>query len=211
MLQSRELAVVFDDHTLFAHSFASFLQKNGSFHTVSVFTKQDELWSFLMANRNKPIFLFSDYYLATHNSLQLLADIKRILVHLKIIMVSSISNAVELRRIMFIQPNGIVNKASDFINIFDCIDAVFAGKQYLCPFTTKVLAESNKEEQAIFTKREIDMLQYFNQGLTLKETADATKLSTHTVIAHRRNMMHKIRVNTITELLAHARKLQLID
>lgn len=56
----------------------------------------------------------------------------------------------------------------------------------------------------------MDMLYHFSQGNSIQETAEIAHLSKHTVVSHRRRMMEKTNSKSITELLAYARKLNII-
>ncbi len=207
----RELAVVYDDHSLFAISFSSFLQRNGNYKSVRYFTDEYELNRYLVDFRNSPIHLFMDYYLSEGTSLVLISDARNIVKNIKIIVVTGIANPVEAANILYYSPDGFISKSSDFVTISDCIEQILLGRQYICSYIQKLLSEADNTADISFTARELEMLQYFNQGLSIVETADKVHLSKHTVVAHRRNMMSKTGSKSITELLSIVRKLKLID
>ncbi|WP_183876756.1 LuxR C-terminal-related transcriptional regulator [Pedobacter sp. AK017] len=50
----------------------------------------------------------------------------------------------------------------------------------------------------------MEFLQYFARGLSIVHTAEQAHLSKHKIAAHRRKMMSKVCINSITELLAYA-------
>jgi DNA-binding CsgD family transcriptional regulator len=61
-----------------------------------------------------------------------------------------------------------------------------------------------RKEDAVFSKRELELLLHMADGLTSKEIADKLYLSEYTVINHRRNMMMKSNTRNVTELVAYA-------
>ena len=67
---------------------------------------------------------------------------------------------------------------------------------------------SGKEK--LLTQRENEILQHIAHGATIEETAKKLFLSKHTVVAHRRNIMAKLEVNSVTVLLKKAMDLGLI-
>lgn len=54
------------------------------------------------------------------------------------------------------------------------------------------------------SKRETDVLVMVAKGLTNKEIADALNLSVHTVISHRKNIMHKTGIKSVAGLTMYA-------
>jgi DNA-binding CsgD family transcriptional regulator len=65
-------------------------------------------------------------------------------------------------------------------------------------------------EDKILTKREKELLQWMSSGYTSKEIAAKLFISEYTVINHRRNMMGKCNVSSLTELVSYAIRKQLI-
>ena len=61
------------------------------------------------------------------------------------------------------------------------------------------------------TKRETAVLVEVSKGLTNKEIADALNLSVHTIISHRKNIMHKTGIKSVAGLTVYAMLNNLID
>lgn len=206
----REIAVVFDDHNLFASSFSAAIERIDLFKSVHFFTESQQLLKFLIEFRHFTIYLFLDYYLPEGTSLSLLNDARRLVKNIKIIIVSSISNPVEAMQLLSYKPDGFISKLSDFATLLDCTQSIFANKQYICKHITEILKEAKANTQVRFTARELELLQYFNQGFSILETATKTNVSKHTIVAHRRNMMQKMKCKSMSELLATVRKMKII-
>lgn len=61
------------------------------------------------------------------------------------------------------------------------------------------------------TKRELEILQFVNEGMLSKEISDRLSISIHTVNRHRQNILEKMNVDNVMEALNYSRKLGLIS
>ena len=61
------------------------------------------------------------------------------------------------------------------------------------------------------SRRETDVLVLVARGMTNKEIADALNVSIHTVISHRKNIMHKTGIKSVAGLTVYAILHNLID
>jgi len=61
------------------------------------------------------------------------------------------------------------------------------------------------------TKRELEILQFVNEGMLSKEISDRLSISIHTVNRHRQNILEKMNVDNVMEALNYSRKPGLIS
>lgn len=66
------------------------------------------------------------------------------------------------------------------------------------------------EEQKLFSKREVEILQLMAEGYTSKVIAEKLFLSEHTIIAHRKNMQNKTGISNSTALVYFSTKNNII-
>ena len=210
MERNNAIAIVFDDHRLFADSFSALIERLELFRFVHTFSEERELTQFLIKHSQTPIYLFLDYYLKDKNALPLINETKRLNRQVTVIVISSVANPMTVANIMAYNPKGIISKSSGFDTILECLSTIGRGEQYICPVISEIVSNANQTSEIPFTVRELEILQYFAQGLSIAQTAERTHLSKHTIVAHRRKMMAKANVNSITELLAYARAKELI-
>lgn len=210
IIDSRNTAIVFDDHKLFSDSLSALIERLGLFHSVHTLSDTRELTNFLIGYSKERIFLFLDFYLEEQNSLPLINEVRRMSDNVKIVMLSSVTNWGTIAHIMSYRPNAFISKTSGLSTVLSCISAVSKGKTYLCPVITEIMNSAEEASPIPFTAREMDMLYHFSQGNSIQETAEKAHLSKHTVVSHRRRMMEKTNSKSITELLAYARKLNII-
>lgn len=210
MKRENAIAIILDDHSLFADSFSALIERLELFHAVHTFNHEKEFTRFLVENHLKPIYIFLDYYLKDKNSLLLINESRRLNRHTKVIVVSVVVHPITVANIMAYRPDGFISKSSGFNTILECLSVIDEGGQYVCPVIQEFAAIKNPSNPIPFTVRELEILQYFAQGLSITQTAEQMYLSKHTIVAHRRKMMAKIHVNSIRELLAYARMHELI-
>lgn len=210
MNKMNSIAVVFDDHLLFADSFAVLLERLEMFNKIHTMDDIHELTKLLAKHKDQAVYIFLDYYLKDSIGLSHIPDIKRLHKYSYIILMSSITSPIAVHHVLSYNPHGFVSKSSGFDTILKCLNTINEGKEYICPIIDNLIHDQLDNDKVPFTIRELDILQYFAKGLSIADTAEKVHLSKHTIVAHRRNMMNKAQVNSITELLAYARKQELI-
>lgn len=198
-------AIVLDEQQLFAAAFSELLKSTNNFETVNYSNKLD-----LIKGKSLPegtFFLFMDYLLPNVNTL---SEIRKIRIEhptIKIIIVGIITNPHLILLIHKAGANGFISKNSSIIEIEDCLKYLNTDQFYV--------SENIKDDlinlyvnghNILFTAREHEILNYIYLGKTIVETANLLNLSKHTVIAHRRNMMEKTGVNSVTGLINKAKE-----
>lgn len=210
MEKMQKVAIVVDDHALFTDSFTLLLEKFGNFDEVHVLNNHDERLDYFLKNPRKEIYLFLDYYLENQLGIEIIADIRRINKKVKIIILSSVTQAVAIRTILSARPEAFVSKIAGFDVVIECLAKLSNGENFYCPIVADILHEASKVEEVLLSSREIEILEYFAKGYSVNQTAEEFDLSRHTVVSHRRKMMKKTKTNSITELLSYVRKSGLI-
>jgi len=210
MEKTDAIAIVFDDHLLFADSFSALIERLELFSAVFTLSEERELTTFLIKHSHRPVYLFLDYFLKDKNGLTLINEARRLNRQIIIIVMSSLVSTTAVTNVLDYNPQGFVSKSSGFDTILQCLTTIARNEQYICPVIREIVANANHKIKIPFTARELEILQYFAHGLSIADTAEQVHLSKHTIVAHRRKMMAKVNVNSITELLAYARMQELI-
>ncbi len=94
----------------------------------------------------------------------------------------------------------LVETFNEIIYITDSEDTIFNKLQHI--FNSKKIEPDKNEEQ--LTYREKDVLRLLLQGLSNKEVADKLSISTHTVISHRKNIIEKTGIRSLSGLAVYA-------
>ena len=202
------IAVVFDNHQLFADSFGKMIENLRIFRDVHSFSNETDLIHYLINFPSDTTgYFFLDYYLEEKTALTLIADVKRMCRSSRIIIVSVVTSPALIRSLAaHPKVDGIISKYSGSPEVIDCIREVAGGGKYLAGYLQGILAQNAGLEQMPFTDRELEILQMASQGLTVDITAERLNISRHTVAAHRRKILAKANCNSIAELVVLARK-----
>jgi DNA-binding NarL/FixJ family response regulator len=90
---------------------------------------------------------------------------------------------------------------------------VAEGKSFFSPTVSKVLLEDyvrklrrtgGEDSYDLLTSREREILQLIAEGKSNKETANILHLSVYTVETHRANIMEKLKLKSVPELILYA-------
>jgi DNA-binding NarL/FixJ family response regulator len=210
MVKQNAIAIVLDDHKLFADSFSALIDRLDFFQHIKTFNERKGVINYLLEQERLPIYLFLDYHLDGDNSLSLIHEVKLFYKRAYIIIISGTSNANVISNVLRYAPHGFISKSSGIDIVIDCIRHIEKDERFICPATEKLLNESKEISEIPFTPRELEILEDFAHGLSIEDTAKKRFLSKHTIVAHRRKMMSKIKAKSITELLAYARNVGII-
>ena len=99
---------------------------------------------------------------------------------------------------------GYILKDVPIDEIKAAIDAVMAGKVYLCPGATARLSPGTSDGREPLTGREQTILLELAQGRSNKEVAAALDISVRTVETHRKNIRRKLGVASTAGLTRYA-------
>lgn len=206
-LYKNKVAVIIDDHLLFAESFSGLLKKTKIFEDILIMSDYKEYAQFLFKSSNKTkIYLFLDYYLKNELGVEFIDQARKMHKKMSIIVVSTVTKLPVIKTILSHLPEAIISKYSSFDVILECIQKVEKGMQYYCPHMQTALNEIKENETIIFSKRELELLKLCAKGATIEEAASILILSKHTIVSHRRRMMNKTNTRSITELIEFARE-----
>jgi len=110
---------------------------------------------------------------------------------------------------------GYLLKNSRKDEIITALDMVTRNKKYINPNMIDMLMsgdnDKNENQGIRLTNRELEVLKNISEGKNNPEIANQLSISVRTVETHRRNLMQKLKVSSVVELLKAASKLKLID
>jgi DNA-binding NarL/FixJ family response regulator len=110
---------------------------------------------------------------------------------------------------------GLVLKSDATSDLVHAVEALERGNSFVSPavmeLVVKGLAESTKPPSNNLTPRERQILKLLAEGKANKVVATALGLSTKTVEAHRANLMRKLDLRSLSDLIHFAIRNRLID
>jgi DNA-binding NarL/FixJ family response regulator len=130
-----------------------------------------------------------------------------------VIILSVHSDEAYVLRALKAGARGYLLKDSAESDLIQAVRAVVAGKAYFSPAVSKILADDyvrQVREQGVedpydlLTARERELLQLIAELKATKEIAELLGLSPHTVDTHRGNLMQKLNIHSIPEVILYA-------
>lgn len=192
-------AVISIELTLFAESLAVLLRQIGRFSQVHMLPAVPAPADFPKVPAGTRVFIFTDG--KGGNPRERVPGRTPSVV----IFIGHIRNFSQVDEALLLKPDGLLNLTDTMEELLHCLSAVEDGRQYLSASLTRFLtARHDRLFRLDFTPKEREVLRHALRGKNIARTAEALRLSRHTVITHRRNMMVKANCNSITELLAIA-------
>jgi len=103
---------------------------------------------------------------------------------------------------------GYVLKSRAAGELIEAIREVLGGRIYLSPGISQTVVEAYLQqgsgESETLTRRELQVLQLVAEGKTTKEVAAALAVSAKTADSHRSNIMHKLNMHSVADLVRYA-------
>jgi DNA-binding NarL/FixJ family response regulator len=197
-----------DDHPLVLDGLKSAIERKFSNANLYTALNADALFEHLKSHEID--ILFQDIKFGETHARDILKDLKQNYPKLKIIVLTSVADTTSIQQ--FLQrTNGYIIKSESIDIIFEAIEAVQLGEQYLSPEVKRKLSQIHSTSEIILTRRERDVLELILKAKSIKEIAQALKISEKTVEMHRGNLFVKLEVKNVSGLVQKAISLNLIE
>jgi DNA-binding NarL/FixJ family response regulator len=155
-----------------------------------------------------PEIVVFDYQLPDITGVEVFAKLKSTIPTLKGICYTQHSEAWIIQQLIKSKVDGIVLKSENPQFLLDAVVSVSKKQSYYSPLVNKLVCHSLANEFSFnLTKREIEVLRLISTGLSSKEIAERINLSVNTVEDYRKNLMAKLEVKNVAELVCKATKM----
>ena len=198
-----------DDHQLILNGLISIIKEkfpNAEIHTAS---NKNQLFECLNDAENGFDVLIQDIKFGTDNANDFLGEIRKGFPKMKIMVLSSISDAVSINKIKK-KIDGYVLKSDPLSEILEAIEEIHSGSVYFSKEVQKKLEAFKNVEEVVLTLREKEILTVLMQERSTKEIADVLCISQKTVEMHRANLFVKLDVKNLTGLVKKVIALDLL-
>lgn len=149
--------------------------------------------------------LLLDIHFGKHDGREIIAEIKQMLPDMKIIALTSHSDAVTVKSSVNAGFDGYLLKIDNREEIEKALKAVTNDEKYFSSKTQQVFFENQVSKNKIeLTEREKEVLQLIVEEKTTKEIAEQLFLSEKTIETHRGNIMLKLDVKNIAGMVKKA-------
>ena len=204
--------IIMDEHPIVRMSIEVLLQKNKN---IQVKLKSGDSHEVLDCIRNHPIDLvILDIEMTGTDGFVLLKRIRNLNKDIKILFLSSKSEAFYAGRAIRAGANGFVSKRIDLGEIYNAVEMILTGYSFFpsetLSFINHIGSRTGAAVDMPLSNREVTVLRYLANGLSNKEIADQLLLSNKTISAHKSNIFSKLGVQSIVELIDYAKAHELL-
>lgn len=201
-MQPKIRLIIADDHLMFIEGLKLLLQAEKDMQVIDIANDGRELLELLQ--HQLPDVVLLDINMPKLNGLETARHIKQSYHNVKVIMLSTYNEEHLIEKAKQHQVNGYLLKNSSREELVSTIRLVVSG-QSCFPYRQIVENEFDAADSFLkqfnLTKREGEVLQLIKKGFTNQQIADALFLSVYTVETHRKNIMHKLRLNNPVALM----------
>lgn len=205
-----DLIYIADDHIMVAQGISSLLQQLG-YTNSRIFTNGEEL---LKACHSKiPAWIFLDVYMPEGDGISTLQKLRGNGYQMPVLMLSMTAEKKYVDTSMEQGANAYLHKSCDALEIGKAMEAIEKNNKYISTAvnyintsTIKVSINSEYYLKEALTKREVEVLSKYCDGFSTEEIAQQLFLSAATVDTHKKKIMQKFGVSTLSKLVAVAIK-----
>jgi two-component system, NarL family, response regulator NreC len=200
-----------DDHTLIRHGLRLLVEQQPDL--VVAAEAEDGRQAVAQAAAAKPDVAVLDIGMPNLNGIEAAKQITEGESGTAVVILSMHADESYILRALKAGARGYLLKDSAESDLVRAIRAVAEGKSFFSPTVSKVLLEDyvkklqrtgGEDSYDLLTPREREILQLVAEGKSNKEVATLLNLSVYTVETHRANLMEKLNLKSVPELILYA-------
>ncbi len=200
--------LVVDDHAIVREGICSLLARRKDVEVVG--EAADGKRAIDAVVQYDPDVVLMDIAMPVMNGLEATREIHGRFPSTRILVLTQHENKEYIMPLLRVGAVGYITKSARAEQLIEAIRTVHTEGAYLPPRITHAvigaIAESSEAsgEQVMLTEREIQVVRLVAEGLSSREIADRLSISVKTVDTHRANIMEKVNVRNVAELIKYA-------
>jgi len=200
-----------DDHAVMRTGLRLVLERQPDFRVVG--EASDGREAVALAQQHKPEVVVMDIGMPNLNGIEAARQVTAALPEVSVVILSMHSDEAYVLRALKAGARAYLLKESAESDLIAAIRAVHNGKAFFSPAVSRMLVEDYirqlqdreiEDSYELLTTREREVLQLIAEGKSNKEIAHMLNLSLYTVESHRGNLMEKLNLHTVPELILYA-------
>ncbi len=200
-----------DDHAVMRTGLRLVLERQSDFSVIG--EASDGREAVTLVQKESPDVLVMDIGMPNLNGIEAARQVATLAPHVCVVILSMHSDEAYVLRALKAGARGYLLKESAEADLIAAIRAVHAGKAFFSPAVSRMLADDYvrqlqdreiEDSYELLTTREREILQLIAEGKSNKEVAAILNLSLYTVETHRGNLMEKLGLHTVPELILYA-------
>jgi len=203
--------VLADDHNIMRNGLRLLLERQPGFQVVA--EASDGRQTVEATEVHKPHVVVLDIAMPNLNGIEAARQISAKLPNTAIVILSMHSDESYVLRALKAGARGYLLKDSAESDLIAAIHAVHDGKAFFSPAISRMLVDDYmrrleqrgvEDSYELLTTREREVLQLLAEGKSNKDVAAMLNLSLHTVDTHRGNLMQKLNLHSVPEMILYA-------
>jgi len=196
--------VLADDHAMFRAGVRKILERVEGVSIMGEVSDGLELLEFL--KRHTPDLILLDISMPNMRGLEAMREIKRGYPGVKVLILTMHRKKEFIRQALVDGADGFLLKEDPASELVRALQAVRRGEKCISPLLTEVLISLQQEEEKSgpLTTREREVLKLLAEGKRAQEIAELLFISVNTVRRHRYNIMEKLKINNMADLVKYA-------
>ncbi len=203
--------VLADDHTIVRNGLRALLDRQPNFLVVGEASNGREAVE--IVEQELPNIVLMDVAMPQLNGIEAATRISAEWPQTAVIILSMYSDETYVLRALKAGARGYLLKDSAESDLIQAIRAVASGKAFFSPAVSRVLADDYLRQMRqrgvedpydLLSAREREVLQLIAEGRSSKEIATLLSLSSYTIDTHRANVMQKLNVHSMPELILYS-------
>ena len=211
--------VIADDHDLMRRGVKTLIQSHPGWEVCG--EAQTGREAILKAEELKPDVLILDIGMPDLNGVEAARRIRKTSPNVEVLILSMHYSDQLIRDILEAGVRGYIVKSDSDRDLIIAVETLANHKPFFTPRATEVLLSSFKAGGSTgevpesvrdrLTSREREIVQLLAEGKSSKEVAASLCISVKTAETHRANIMRKLQLHTVSELVRYAVKNQIVE
>ena len=207
-----------DDHTIVRQGLAKLLEAEPNFKVIG--EAEDGRGAVNRVQQMLPDVVIMDIAMPMLNGIEATRQIKKMLPQIKIIILSMHSHDRYISELIGLGASGYLLKDASGGEIVKAVAAAVKGDVYLSPSISRrviddyMALKKTSSQEDLYSKlsnREREVFQMIAEGHPTRKIADILCVSPSTVKTHRANIMDKLQLENISQLIQFAIRLGIVD
>jgi DNA-binding NarL/FixJ family response regulator len=196
--------VLADDHALFRKGVKKIIEEVADLEVVGEVKDGLEILEFL--KKNSPDMVILDISMPNLRGLEAAREIKGLYPQVKILLLTMHKKRDFLQQGLEAGVDGFLVKEDADTELLEAVRSIRRGEKFYSPLLSSRLADlaSRRGEKDPLTKREKEVAKLLAEGKSSKEIAKLLYISIYTVRRHRDNIMKKLDLKGLADLVRYA-------
>ncbi len=207
--------VIADDHAVVRQGLRRVLEQDGTWTVVG--EAENGRRAVALAREHRPHVVVMDYSMPELNGLEATRQIRAELRDVEVLLLTMHDSETLVREILAAGARGYILKSDAGDVLLAALTALRDHRPYFTSTVGELVLSGYLSPDApdatreILSPREREVVQLFAEGKTTKEVGDALHISAKTVETHRANLLRKLRLRTLSDLVRYAIRNKIVE